>query len=73
MLSIKKPERRYHSGAFIINFEQISHIYLLFSFFTLNMAWVFSCKFAAYLQNTFSKEYLWRAASDVREHLESNF
>ena len=26
--------------------------------------WVFSCKFAAYFQNTFSQEHLWRAASD---------
>ena len=26
-------------------------------------AWVFSCKFAAYLQNTFLCEHLWRAAS----------
>ena len=25
-------------------------------------AWVFSCKFAAYFQNTFSKEHLWMAA-----------
>ena len=26
-------------------------------------AWVFSCKFAAYFQNTFFKEHLWVAAS----------
>ena len=26
-------------------------------------AWVFSCKFAAYFQNTFSLEHFWRAAS----------
>ena len=26
-------------------------------------AWVFSCKFAAYFQNTFSQEHLWIAAS----------
>ena len=26
-------------------------------------AWVFSCKFAAYFQNTFSLEQLWRTAS----------
>ena len=25
-------------------------------------AWVFSCKFAAHFQNTFSEEHLWRAA-----------
>ena len=28
------------------------------------LAWVFSCKFAAYLRNTFSLEHLWMAASD---------
>ena len=27
-------------------------------------AWVFSCKFAAYFQNTFFQEHLWEAASD---------
>ena len=26
-------------------------------------AWVFSCKFAAHFQNTFSQEHFWRAAS----------
>ena len=26
-------------------------------------AWVFSCKFAAYFQSTFSEEQLWTAAS----------
>ena len=26
-------------------------------------AWVFFCKFAAYFENTFSKEHLWTAAS----------
>ena len=26
-------------------------------------SWVFSCKFAAYFQNTFSEEHLWRVAS----------
>ena len=26
-------------------------------------AWVFSCKFTAYFQNTFPSEHLWRAAS----------
>ena len=28
-------------------------------------AWVFSCKFAAYFQNTFSQEHLWVAAFAV--------
>ena len=27
--------------------------------------WVFSYKFAAYFQNTFSQECLWMAASDI--------
>ena len=30
------------------------------------LAWVFSCKFAAYFQNTFSKEHILVAASDAR-------
>ena len=28
-------------------------------------AWVFSCKFAAYFQNSFSQEHLWVAASVI--------
>ena len=28
-------------------------------------AWVFYCKLAAYFQNTFSYEYLWRADSEI--------
>ena len=28
-----------------------------------NFAWVIYCKFAAFLQNTFFEEHLWRAAS----------
>ena len=28
-------------------------------------AWVFSCRFAAYFQNTFFKEHLWVAASEL--------
>ena len=31
-------------------------------------AWVFSCKFAAYFQNTFSQEQLWRADSVLFIH-----
>ena len=27
--------------------------------------YVFSCKFTAYFQNDFSREYLWTAASDL--------
>ena len=29
-------------------------------------AWMFSCKFDAYFQNTFSSEHLWRAAAVTR-------
>ena len=29
------------------------------------LSWVFFCKFAAYFQNTFSKEHLWVAAFAV--------
>ena len=35
---------------------------LNFLFLYHTSAWVFFCKFAAYLQNTFSYEYLWRTA-----------
>ena len=30
-------------------------------------AWVFSCKFAAYFQNTFSQEHLWMVASICKD------
>ena len=30
-------------------------------------AWVFSCKFAAYFQNTFSQEHLWMPAYEFPE------
>ena len=40
-------------------------------------AWVFSCKFAAYFQNTFSSERLWTTASvilsDILWHMKFNF
>ena len=32
---------------------------------SITSAWVFSCTFAAYFQNTFSKEHLWRSASEI--------
>ena len=37
-LTIKTPERRHwrRSGAFIVNFEHISHLFLAFLFLTLN-------------------------------------
>ena len=28
-------------------------------------AWVFSCKFAVYFQNTFTQEHLWMASSVI--------
>ena len=31
----------------------------------LTSAWVFSCKFAAYFQNTFFQKHLWMAASEL--------
>ena len=34
-LTIKTPERR-HSGVFIVNFEPISHLFLVFLLITLN-------------------------------------
>ena len=38
-LPVKTPERRHwrHSGAFIVNFEHISHLVLVFLLLTLNM------------------------------------
>ena len=33
-------------------------------------AWVFSCKFAAYFPNTFSKEHLWTAISEARNNIQ---
>ena len=35
------------------------------------LTWVFSCKFVAYFQNTFSKEHLWVAASEPKTLLHS--
>ena len=32
-------------------------------------AWVLSCKFAAYFQNTLSEEHLWKATSRVKVNL----
>ena len=38
----------------------------LYWFWNRASAWVFSCKFAAYFQNIFSKEHHWMAASEAR-------
>ena len=38
---------------------------MIHSFLQTAWARAFSCKFAAYFQNTFSKEHLWRAASET--------
>ena len=54
-LTIKTPERChwYHSGVFIVNFEQISHTSLIFPLLTLNKlipAWVISPKLHDHIQ-----------------------
>ena len=41
-------------------------IYLMHNYPNRTSAWIFSCKFAAYFQNTFSQEHLWRAASGMK-------
>ena len=33
------------------------------------LAWVFCCKFAAYFQNNFFKEHIWRTASEIQTSL----
>ena len=35
-LTIKTPEQRRRSGVFIVNFDHISHLFLLFLLLTLN-------------------------------------
>ena len=35
-LTIKTPERRHRSGVFIVNFEHISHLFLVLLLLTLN-------------------------------------
>ena len=51
-LAIKKPERRHyrHSGVFIVNFEQISHIFLVFLSLTLSMYLFAGLKVHSYKQ-----------------------
>ena len=55
-LTIKIPERRYwrRSGIFIVNFEHISHLALVFLLLTLNMLIAASLKTAS-LYNFFRK------------------
>ena len=61
-LTIKTPERR-RSGVFIINFERISHLFLLFLLLALNFV-------APATKFNFSKEkYLWNAFDDIRIYL----
>ena len=38
---------------------------LLCNYWNHISAWMFSCKFAAYFQNTFSKEHVWSACSET--------
>ena len=44
-------------------YRSMTSIKLLCNKVVRTSAWVFSCKFAAYFQNTFYKEHLWAAAS----------
>ena len=37
-------------------------------YWSYTSAWVFPCKFAAYFQNTFSKEHLWRVAVETTRY-----
>ena len=37
------------------------------------LAWVFSCKFAAYFENTFYEEHLWLAASELRRSISQSY
>ena len=52
----------YGSVSLLPNISKILEVYALAD---RTLAWLFSCKFAACFQNTFSKGYLWRAASDI--------
>ena len=38
-------------------------------YWNYNSAWVLSCKFAIYFQDTFSKEHLWMAAPELRNNV----
>ena len=35
-------------------------------------AWIFSCRFAAYLQNIFFQEHIWVAASESFDYVDFN-
>ena len=43
-LTVKTPERRHwhRSGAFIVNFEHISRLFLVFLLLILNVSWFFT-------------------------------
>ena len=41
-------------------------------FLNRTSAWVFSCKFAAYFQDTFPKEHLWVAASAYMHYIDNH-
>ena len=47
-------------------YQRVISIKLLSNFIEITLAWVFSCKFAAYFQNIFLQKHLWRAASFKR-------
>ena len=46
-------------------FQTFEFCFALQRYWNNTPAWVFSCKSAAYFQNTFSQEHLWVAASDM--------
>ena len=65
VLRKKCPEKRNkftleHPGQSVISVK------LLATLLKSHLAWVLSCKFAAYFQNTFSSENLWRATSQFK-------
>ena len=49
---MKTPEQHkwYYSGAFIVNFEQISHLFLVFLLFTLNK-YMFAANYVLFSKN----------------------
>ena len=52
------------------NLQENTHAEVWFQlqlYWNRTSAWVFSCKFAAYIQNTFFYEYLWRANYTKKE------
>ena len=55
--SQKQPSRGVLKKSCSENMQQL--------YWNRTFAWVISCKFAAYFQNTFPQEHLWTAASEI--------